>query len=161
MKIWSLLLTVGSCTFLSGVRADAATTSYPGSNCQQLITPGPTSILYDSGLARNMAPSVKWFGCPALQQGRRIVNATVTVRDLTFTAGFSCYAVNSDQSGLGGFQTASQTTTDLFNGVFTLKLGGLPPAQFLPLGSKSIVCSVPPNVGIDGSAVSTYSIREE
>jgi len=42
-----------------------------------------------------------------------------------------------------------------------LNLGGLTPAQFLPLGSKSVVCSVPPNVSIDGSAVSTYSIEEE
>ena len=161
MKAWTLLLGVGACTFLVGVSADAATTNYPGSYCQQLITPGAVSILYDIGLARNMAGSTKFFGCPGVQQGKRIVKATVTVRDLNFSGGFSCYAVNSDASGIGGFQTPSVTTSAPAFGVFTLNLGGLTPAQFLPLGSKSVVCSVPPNVSIDGSAVSTYSIEEE
>lgn len=161
MKIWTWLLSVGACTFLVGIRADAATTNYPGSNCQQLITNAAPSILYDIGLARNMASSTKWFGCPAMQQGGRIVTASVTVRDLSSSAGFSCYAVNSDASGIGGFQTPSATTSAEETGVITLNLGGLTAAQFLPDGSKSIVCSVPPNVAADGSAVSTYSIQEE
>jgi hypothetical protein len=161
MKIWSLLVGVGACTFLVGVSADAATTYYAGSSCHQLLTTSGVSILYDIGLARNMADSTKWFGCPGVQQGGRIVSATVTVRDISPVAGFRCYAINSDQSGIGGFQTASATTSAAAMGAITLNLGGLTPAQFVPLGSKSIVCSVPPNAAFDGSAVSTYSIQEE
>jgi hypothetical protein len=140
--------------------ADATITGYAGTECVQEVTLSPT-VAYQNSRASNIGSSQAFFACPAVQQGGKLVRATVYGRDLTTTGRVTCRAEVRNQFDLSGFMTASVNSGDAFTGSFTLDLGGLPAPGFFDPGSKVIHCTMPPMVQTNGSAITAYRVDEE
>ncbi len=136
--------------------ASAGVSSYAGTNCIQEITSSPSAV-YQGGRVFSQSPSRSPFVCPAVQQGGRVLSAQVTGRNLHLTETVRCYVTSHNEWDTSGVSSPTVASTTRPN--FTISLAGIP--SFFANGSKNVHCSMPPNVGIDGSSIGAYVIAEQ
>ena len=158
-KHWFPLVTLGSVAGLfASLSAGAVTTSYPGTQCIQAITLSPQLVYQGARVSTTSLSSSAFIICPAVQQGGRLLSASVSGRDIDSSTSISCFAEAKNQFDTAAFFTSSASST---NGNFTLNFGALGATQFFANGSKLIECTRPPAFGPDGSSVGSYVIREQ
>lgn len=155
------LLGSASLALLVGSSALAQTTGYPGTMCVQIMTSvSSASIFYDGVITRSQSTSSKTFLCNAIQTGGAISAWRVSVRDTTPVGEVVCSARASGEFDSAGFVSPSDSSGVSAGGTKTLGIGKAGTSSFVANGSKNVVCTMPANVGIEGSAVASYSITE-
>lgn len=150
------LVTITLAGGLLSSSASAGVTSYGGSHCHQEVTLSPSEV-YQSGRVFAQAPFRSSFVCPAVQQGGRVLRAQVTGRNLHPTETVDCYVSSHNQWDTAGVNSLTVSSTTRPN--YTIPFGAL--TSFFFLGSKAVHCSMPPNLGPDGSSIGAYAINEE
>jgi hypothetical protein len=139
--------------------ADAAVTVYPGTFCVRANS--TQHLTYQNARASNNSTSDAFVICPAIQQGKKLLSATVWGRDISTIAGVSCHYRISNQFDTSATLGPTVSTGNIFTGNFALGLGEVADPGFLNPGSKGIDCTVPTSFGGDGSSIGAYRINEE